>query len=106
MPTVKGAETITVRPYVGKDWEGDAEYGTPYDIPRCVVFPRYSREQETIIEAYVVMVPPRGDQPLIQARDRVVCRGEEWDVDGVPGMYRHKSTGREVANELHLKKVS
>lgn len=105
MATVKGSETIMVRPYVGKDWEGDAEYGTPYYIPRCLVIPRYIRETDTTPAGYDVWAPPRGLLPRVQENDRVVCRDEEWDVNGVPGLWRGKN-GVERGNKITLERVT
>lgn len=66
------------------------------DVTGCSVWPRTSVEtgEEVVIDGYNVFVPANA-KPFdiamdFTASDRVVCRGEEWDIEGTPGNYRPK----------------
>lgn len=94
-------EDIQVKPYTDKSPTGQKTYGTPRTIKGCKIWPRTSDDIEAggaIIDGLNIYVPPRADpaatteNPVaIKAEDRVIARGKEWEVDGVPGEYRPSS---------------
>lgn len=94
----KGSETIVVRPFLETDF-GEDVFGEPYEIRRCFILPKYSREDETVVTGYTVWFNRPADVRKIQARDEVTARGEVFQVDGVPGDWVKQ---RYEATELHL----
>lgn len=94
-------ESIQVKPFTGKSPTGQLTFGPPRTIKGCKIWPRTSDEIEaggTVIDGLNIYIPPRADPAAttetpvaIKANDRIVARGKEWDVDGVPGEYRPNS---------------
>jgi hypothetical protein len=94
-------ETIQVRPYIKKGPTGEKEFGEPREIKGCKIWPRTGDEIDAggaIIDGLNIYVPPRSDPAAtpqvpvaIKATDRILARGKEWDVDGVPGEFRPNS---------------
>lgn len=94
-------ETIQVKPFIKKGPTGQAEYGSPRSIKGCKIWPRTSAEMDAggaIIEGLNIYVPPQADSAAttenpvaIRATDRVIARGKEWEIDGVPGEFRPNS---------------
>lgn len=87
------AEEVQIVTPAKTDQNGDP-IGTD-GLPRteqAVVWPRTSTEDAdrgVIIIAGLNMKLPAGDP--ITALDVVTARGEDWDVDGVPGVYLGKA---------------
>jgi hypothetical protein len=94
-------EDIQVKPFEGKSPTGQITYGAPRTISGCKIWPRTSDELDaggTVIDGLNIYVPPRADPAAtdlvpvaITAKDRIVARGKEWEVDGVPGEFRPSS---------------
>ena len=95
------SEIIQVKPFVKQGPTGQKEYGPPRTIKGCKIWPRVSKEIEeggAITDGLNIYVPPRADPAAtreapvaIKATDRIVARGKEWEVDGVPGDFRPSS---------------
>ena len=94
-------ETIQVKPFIRQLPTGQKEYGPPRDIKGCKIWPRTNAEVDAggaIIDGLNIYIPPLADSAAttenpvaIKATDRVIARGKEWEVDGVPGEYRPNS---------------
>lgn len=104
---MKGNEVVHVKRPGEVDWQGDP-VGDPaeFDIPGCQVWPRTSTEDDEggrkIIDGWNLYVPPRSAN-TIYATDTVTVRGDEFNVDGVPGQYDLK--GRDKGMIVVLKRV-
>jgi hypothetical protein len=88
---MRGAETITVHPHTGQDWEGVDTYGTTYTVAGCIPWPRTSAELEeggTVIGEHVWVPPVAGANSTIKDKDNVTLRGIRYAVDGKPGDLR------------------
>lgn len=88
----RGTETVTIlRPGAEDQFGQPGPDDAPRDVPQCIVFPRTSTEDhdrgEVVITGLGVAMPPGTD---IKATDRVVARGQTWEVEGQPGDYRSK----------------
>lgn len=91
-------ETIQIKPFVGQSPTGVKTYGPPRDVKGCKIWPRVSKEIDeggAITDGLNIYVPPGADAVGVKATDRVLARGKEWEVDGVPGMY-WPSSGQKV----------
>ena len=90
----RGTETVEVRRRPTKDPMGDPVPGEKVgDLTACIIWPRSSSEQAergtVSIEGFNVWAPaPYAVTP--KATDVVVVRGEEHEVEGVPGDWRTK----------------
>ncbi len=87
------AEEVSVFTPAKTDQNGDpiGVDGAPCTV-QAVVWPRTSTEDSdrgVIIIQGLNMKLPAGDP--IAAVDVVTARGEDWDVDGVPGVYLNKA---------------
>ncbi len=116
---IKGKEeVILVRPG-GVDRNGDptgddAEVGI---FEQCVVWPRVSTEVSekgtVITEGYNVWIPwqPLANQEIvdlamgIKATDRVVVRGDDWQIDGSPADQRSMKSKR-LGIQMTVKRVT
>lgn len=74
----------------GRDQHGDPLPTAPHDIADCIVYPRYSSENDTrgeqVIVGKAVLAPPGAD---ILATDQVRIDGVVYDVEGEPGDWSH-----------------
>lgn len=106
-------ETITVvsEGVIGQDPDyGTDVYGTTRtEVPGCAIYPRVqgsTTEQADGTRAQVVVgltvLAPWGT--VIDPHARVLARGHEWDVVGVPGEWRSAITGHTGAVEIALKR--
>jgi len=91
---MRGYETVKVKPQVTEtDWQGDPVGNAPaaYTIAGCQSWPRMSSEDSTrgeiIIEGLNLFVPPNKKRP-IDATDVLELDGEDYEVEGVPGVFR------------------
>ncbi len=87
------SEQIQVITPAKTDQNGDpiGTDGAPRNV-EAVVWPRTSTENAdrgVVIIQGLNMKLPAGDP--ITAFDLVTARGEDWDVDGVPGVYPNKA---------------
>lgn len=95
-------ETVVVRratpvedPYSGEVTDYSWADATDTEIPGCIVWPGETDEPNRVAREIVdviitVAMPPGTD---VTAQDRVVVRGEVYEVDGAPFDYRHPMTG-------------
>jgi len=100
-----GAEEIQVIQMSEPDhWEQRTVLGER-TITGCAIWPRSSTEDGhrgmVLIEGLNVFIPP-GE--TVAASDRIVARGEEFEVDGEPGLYRDKR-GRDKGMWVALTKA-
>jgi hypothetical protein len=115
---VKGKEeVILVRPGEvdrnGDPVGGDAQVGI---FEQCIVWPRISTEvseKGTVIsEGYNVWIPwqPKGNRDIIdlamevKATDRVVVRGDDWQIDGTPADQRTMKSKR-LGVQMTVKRI-
>jgi len=102
---MRGSETVTVKPQVKVDRLRNPS-GTapePYDIKGCFIWPRASLEEGkgwVTVEGLQVFAPAGS---VVPASARVNARGEDYEVDGVPGDYRMH--GRQRGILITLKRV-
>lgn len=89
--------TLVTRTRNGVDSDGNDVYtDTPTDVlGGCVIWPRGSSELvqgvDTTITGLWLLFPP-GTQ--VSATDRVIARGDTWEVDGDAQQHRSPFTGR------------
>lgn len=104
---MRGNETVHVVRPGEVDWQGDP-VGDPaeFDIPNCQLWPRTSTEDASegrvIIDGWNLYVPPRSAN-TVYATDVVTVRGEDFNVEGVPGKYDLK--GKDKGMIVVLKRV-
>lgn len=104
---MRGNETVHVKRPGETDWQGDP-VGPPaeFDIPNCQLWPRSSTEDSdqgrVIIDGWNLYVPPRSAN-TVYATDTVTVRGEDFNVEGVPGAYDLK--GKDKGMIVVLKRV-
>lgn len=112
----RGGETVTVLrgakivdPFSGEesdnlDWsEPEA---TPYE--HCAVGPAVTDEpldsnRVPVVDGLVVFGPFDMD---VTARDRLLIKGEVYEVDGEPGFWKNPFNGRTPGCQIKAKKVS
>lgn len=100
--------TPVTDPYSGEETGTDWSTPTATVVTDCGVAPRLTPESPAndrtlIIEGYTVFMPYGTD---VLATDRVVVRGDTYDVDGDVGVWRNPFTGWEPGIEVNLKKVN
>lgn len=93
----------------GRDPFGDPIGDTEerVDIPGCGVAPRQAGEQIgagriAVTSGVTLYVPPGAD---VRPSDRFEVRGEEYEVDGEPAVWRSPFTGWEPGREVVLTRV-
>lgn len=100
--------TILHRTEVGTDPYGQSVYGWPEPgttVESLGVAPRGSQEpaevgRQQVITGLTVYLP-RGVQ--VTAYDRVIARGETWEVEGEPGLWVNPYTTEPSGLEVALK---
>lgn len=85
-----------------QDWDDPDEL----EIPDCSVAPRYSDEErgqgrEGVVIGLTVYVRRTVD---VVATDRIVARGDTWQVDGDPADWRSPHTNRR-GMQIQLRRV-
>jgi len=111
-------EVILVRPgEVDRYGDPTGESTTLGIFEQCVVWPRVSTEVRaegtTITEGYNVWIPwrPKNNQATFEealgiiGTDRVVVRGDEWQVDGTPADQRTMKSKR-LGIQMVVKRVA
>src|SRR5687768_1822843 len=94
-------ETTQVKPFVKQGPSGQKEYGELREIKGSKIWPRTRKELEAggaTSDGLNIDAPARAgpaataEVPVaIKATDRILARGKEWEVDGVPGDFRPSS---------------
>jgi hypothetical protein len=94
----------------GRDRYGNdilATVGT--DVPGVAVWPRGARAngedteaRDTVIIGLTALLPPG---VAVKATDRLQWRGEEYEIDGEPGLHRSYLTGFAAGTEVALVRV-
>lgn len=115
---IKGKEeVILVRPgEVDRNGDPTGDATTMGIFEQCVVWPRTSTEVSergtVITEGYVVWLPWIGDNRAtldevmgVKATDRVIVRGDEWQVEGSPADHR-SMRARRLGVQIVLKRVA
>lgn len=98
---------ITLDPYSGEETEKD--WSTPYElaIPGCAFNPGQSSEPDQVGRNAVITQPevyaPFGSDVL--AGDRIVIRGQTFDVDGQPASWVNPFSGWAPGLVITLKGV-
>lgn len=90
-------------PATGLSWDSPAE--TP--VAGCAVAPRYANEgldpfRPGVIVGLAVYMPAGTD---VTARDRLRVRGEVYEVDGEPALWRNPFTGWAPGIEVAVKRL-
>lgn len=87
-------ETVEYLPPQRTDQRGDpvGPVPAPVEIRGVKAWPRTSDESgtEVIIDGYGLRLPR--NVPKLNAKGRVVFRGETWEIDGRPGVFPGKAT--------------
>lgn len=106
-------ETVTVIPQVssGDDEHGnpDVTYGAEYDLPGCAVYDRSATSEPTergrtpVAEGLTVLAPVGA---AVGPHDRARFRGELYEVDGFPFLWRNPFTGSQEGVQFDLERVS
>lgn len=96
----------------GVDQFGDPIPGTTtqVDIPGCAVAPRLSAaEQELtnngragVVIGLTLYTPADAD---VTFADHFIVRGEEFEVDGDPGLWVSPFTGKQAGKQIALRRV-
>ena len=100
--------TITVRSVTTTD---DGLGNTSEEVTEtawgpCAVAPRYANESnDPRSPALIVGKTVYGPAVTLDADDRLVIDGEEWQVDGLPGEWRNPFTGWDAGVEVPVKRV-
>lgn len=94
-------------PYSGEVERLDWTSTTSAAIPGCGVAPRVSEEPlgegRALVSTGLVVFAPTGAD--IGRLDRVIARGETWDVDGDPADWRNPFTGWAPGLAVNLKRI-
>jgi hypothetical protein len=102
-------ETVTrVRP-TGTDAYGDPIAGAPAEvaIDGCALAPRSSADltnggRQGVVAGLTLYAPSDAD---IEATDRIVARGQTWEIDGEIGDWRNPYTNEQPGLEVALRRV-
>lgn len=92
----------------GTDAHGNDTYTeTSTDIPGVPVWPRGSSEmvqgQDTTVVGLWALLPPGTDVMFV---DRVIVRGQAYEVDGEPAVQSSPLTGTNAGVQVALKRVT
>jgi hypothetical protein len=111
--TVAHGDTVTLlrTEVAGRDRYGnDILQTTGTDIPGVAVWPRGARAngedtnaRDQVIIGITALIPPG---VTVASTDRIRWRGNEYEVDGEPGMWRSYLTGFEGGTEVALLRVT
>lgn len=86
---MRGSESVELVKLGPPDAYGDRTELSRVVVGGCIIWPRqlgdHSERGVVIISGLHVFLPPDTD---VDAVDRVEARGEEYEVEGVPGDYR------------------
>lgn len=110
MPTFPFPETFTIhtRAVTGQDADGNDVYGDQDTLTRGVFAPQGATE---LIQGQdVTLTHPtlylEDGAPAPAATDQVTVRGQRYDVDGDPEVFRNPFTGYEPGAVVKLLRVS
>jgi hypothetical protein len=77
------------------------------DYAGCAVWPRVSSEdvqaRDQVIDGLYVLFPPGA---VVLATDRVRVRGQDYLVDGEPGLYKSPLTGTNLGPQVALTRIT
>lgn len=86
-----------------RDWDNAVRV----EIDGCAVSPRFTPEdtangRQGVIIGLTIYAPPAAD---VVPTDRIVVRGDTYDIDGQPGDWTNPYDGRSRGVEFALKRV-
>ena len=109
--------TVITRTVSGRDADGNDVFSeTQTVVNGCVFWPRLSARgsatansgeflngADRIIYGLAGLVPPG---TVVKATDRVIARGELYEVDGEPALWQSPLTGTQGGTEVNLTRVT
>lgn len=100
--------TIVSRSVTGQDSDGGDLYGTVSTVTSGIFAPEGSTEliqgQATVITNPTFYLA--SGAPVPKATDRIIVRGQTFDIDGEPRVYHNPFTGAEPGPVLRLERVT
>lgn len=103
-------EIVSVLPYVegARDSHGKPipGWGDPIPYEGCAVAPAwagpYEERRDMIVGDFSVFGPP---EMVVGSKDRVICRGETWDVVENAALWHNPFTGDNPGIQFTIKRV-